>query len=88
MNQAPEPNGLKKILLPKLKIHTYWNFRNLVQRVFKEFKVEVMREEQCLTQCSNKIALLKPVSGEWSYHDGRFRQIQTKAGASAADLEV
>jgi hypothetical protein len=50
MNQAPEPNGLKKILLPKLKIHTYWNFRNLVQRVFKEFKVEVMREEQCLTQ--------------------------------------
>jgi hypothetical protein len=36
-----------------------------------------------------RLHYLNPVSGEWSYHDGvGSAQIQTKAGASAADLEV
>lgn len=90
MNQAPEPKWIKQN--PYAGNTNYIPIgilETLLQRIFKEFKVEVMREGQLFNAVYVTIRLhyLNPVSGEWSYHDGvGSAQIQTKAGASPADL--
>jgi hypothetical protein len=61
----------------------------LLQRVFKEFRVEVMREGTMFNSVYVTIRLhyLHPITNQWSYHDGvGSAQIQTKSGASPADL--
>lgn len=90
MNQAPEPKWIKQNpyagntnYIPIAIIET------LLQRIFKEFRIEVMREGQLFNAVYVTIRLhyLSPVTGEWNFHDGvGSAQIQTKSGASAADL--
>jgi len=90
MNQAPEPKWiLENKFAGNSKYIPIGILETLLQRIFKEFKVEVMREGQLFNSVYVTIRLhyLNPVSGEWSYHDGvGSAQIQTKAGASPADL--
>ena len=60
-----------------------------LQRIFKDFKVEILREGTMFNAVYVTVRLhyLHPVTGEWSFHDGTGAdQIQTKSGASAADL--
>jgi len=90
MNQAPEPKWIKQN--PYAGNTNYIPIgilETLLQRIFKEFRVEVMREGQLFNAVYVTIRLhyLNPVSGEWSFHDGvGSAQIQTAKGASAADL--
>lgn len=90
MNQPPEPKWIKQN--PFAGNSNYIPIgilETLLQRIFKEFRVEVMREGTMFNAVYVAIRLhyLNPVSGEWSYHDGvGSAQIQTTKGASAADL--
>lgn len=90
MNQPPEPKWIKQN--PFAGNSNYIPIgilETLLQRIFKEYRVEVMREGTMFNSVYVAIRLhyLNPVSGQWSYHDGvGSAQIQTKAGASAADL--
>lgn len=90
MNQAPEPKWIKQN--PYAGNTNYIPIgilETLLQRIFKEFRVEVMREGQLFNSVYVTVRLhyLNPVSGEWSFHDGvGSAQIQTAKGASAADL--
>lgn len=90
MNQAPEPKWiLENKYAGNSKYIPIGILETLLQRIFKEFRVEVMREGQLFNSVYVTVRLhyLNPVSGEWSYHDGvGSAQIQTKAGASPADL--
>lgn len=62
----------------------------LLQKLFKEFKVEVLREGVMFNSVYVTVRLhyLHPVSNEWSYHDGVGAvQLQTKKGFSPAELQ-
>lgn len=90
MNQQPEPKWvLENKYAGNSKYIPIGILETLLQRIFKEFKVEVMREGTMFNSVYVTIRLhyLHPVSNDWSYHDGvGSAQIQTKAGASPADL--
>lgn len=90
MNQPPEPKWIKENpYAGNSKYIPIGILETLLQRIFKEFRVEVMREGTMFNAVYVTIRLhyLNPVSGEWSYHDGvGSAQIQTAKGASAADL--
>jgi hypothetical protein len=90
MNQQPEPKWiLENKFAGNSKYIPIGILETLLQRIFKEFKVEVMREGTMFNSVYVTIRLhyLHPVSNEWSYHDGvGSAQIQTKSGASPADL--
>ena len=90
MNQAPEPKWIKENpYAGNSKYIPIGILETLLQRVFKEFRIEVMREGTMFNAVYVAIRLhyVNPVSGEWSYHDGvGSAQIQTKSGASPADL--
>ena len=90
MNQAPEPKWIKENpYAGNSKYIPIGILETLLQRVFKEFRIEVLREGTMFNAVYVTIRLhyLHPVSGEWGYHDGvGSAQIQTKSGASAADL--
>jgi hypothetical protein len=90
MNQQPEPKWiLTNAYAGNSKYIPIGIKETLLQRIFKEFKVEILREGTMFNSVYVTIRLhyLHPVSGEWSYHDGTGAdQIQTKSGASAADL--
>ena len=90
MNQAPEPKWiLENKYAGNSKYIPIGILETLLQRIFKEFRVEVMREGTMFNSVYVTVRLhyLNPVSGEWSYHDGvGSAQIQTKSGASPADL--
>jgi hypothetical protein len=61
----------------------------LLQKIFKNPRVEVLREGVMFNAVYVCIRLhyLNPASGEWEFQDGLGAQeLQTKAGASAADL--
>lgn len=62
----------------------------LIQRIFKEYRIEILREGQMFNAVYAvvRVHYLHPVTSEWTYMDGLGSdQIQTKAGASAADLQ-
>lgn len=90
MNQAPEPKWIQQNpFAGNSKYIPIGILETLLQRIFKEFKVEVMREGTMFNAVYVTIRLhyLNPVSGEWSYHDGvGSAQIQTKKDCSPADL--
>lgn len=90
MNQAPEPKWvLENKFAGNSKYIPIGILETLLQRIFKEFRVEVMREGTMFNSVYVTIRLhyLHPVSGEWGFHDGvGSAQIQTKSGASPADL--
>jgi hypothetical protein len=90
MNQQPEPKWiLTNAYAGNSKYIPIGIKETLLQRIFKEFRVEILREGTMFNAVYVTIRLhyLHPVTGEWSYHDGTGAdQIQTKSGASAADL--
>jgi hypothetical protein len=90
MNQAPEPKWIKENpYAGNSKYIPIGILETLLQRIFKEFRIEVMREGTMFNSVYVTIRLhyLNPVNGLWSYHDGvGSAQIQTAKGASAADL--
>jgi hypothetical protein len=90
MNQAPEPKWiLENKFAGNSKYIPIGILETLLQRIFKEFRVEVMREGTMFNSVYVTIRLhyLHPISGQWGFHDGvGSAQIQTKSGASPADL--
>jgi hypothetical protein len=61
----------------------------LLTRIFQEWRVEVLDVKQLFNavSCHIRLHYKNPTNGEWSYHDGvGAMQIQTKSGASPADL--
>jgi hypothetical protein len=61
----------------------------LLQRIFKRTRIEILREGTMFNAVYVTIRLhyLHPITGEWDFHDGTGAdQIQTKSGASPADL--
>ena len=91
MNQTPEPKWvLENKFAGNSKYIPIGILETLLQRIFKEFRIEVMREGTMFNSVYVTIRLhyLHPISGEWSFHDGvGSAQIQTKSGASPADLQ-
>lgn len=91
MNQNPEPKWiLENKFAGNAKYIPIGIIETLLQRVFKEFRIEVLREGTMFNAVYVAVRLhyLHPVTGEWSYHDGLGScQIQTKQGASPADLQ-
>ena len=90
MNQQPEPKWiLTNAYAGNSKYIPIGIKETLLQRIFKEFRIEILREGTMFNAVYVTIRLhyLHPVTGEWSYHDGTGAdQVQTKSGASAADL--
>lgn len=90
MNQEPDPKWIH--------VNKYANNskylpigiqETLLQRVFKSYRVEILREGSMFNAVYVTIRLhfLHPVTGEWDFHDGiGADQLQTKSGASPADL--
>lgn len=63
----------------------------LLKRIFKQFKVEVRQTQQIFNGIvvTVRIHYIDPITGEWMYHDGiGAAEIQTKKGASAADMSA
>lgn len=61
----------------------------LLRRIFKEYKIEVLREGTAFNgvYVVVRIHYRNPATGEWSYHDGiGAAQLQTAKGTSPADL--
>lgn len=61
----------------------------LLQKIFKRHRIEILREGTMFNAVYVTVRLhyLHPVTNEWEYHDGTGAdQLQTKAGASVADL--
>ena len=90
MNQQPEPKWiLENKYAGNSKYIPIGIQETLLQRIFKDFKIEILREGTLFNAVYATIRLhyLHPVTGEWIFHDGTGAdQIQTKSGASAADL--
>lgn len=90
MNQQPEQKWiLTNTYAGNSKYIPIGIKETLLQRIFKEFRIEILREGTMFNAVYVTIRLhyLHPVTGEWSYHDGTGAdQVQTKSGASAADL--
>lgn len=91
MNQAPEPKWiLENKFAGNSKYIPIGIIETLLQRIFKEFKIEVLREGTMFNSLYVTVRLhyLHPVTGYWTYHDGIGScQIQTKSGSSPADLQ-
>lgn len=91
MNQEPKKEWiLENKFAGNSKYIPIGIIETLLQRVFKEFRVEILREGQLFNAVYVAIRLhyLHPVTGEWGSHDGIGScQIQTKSGASPADLQ-
>jgi hypothetical protein len=91
MNQAPEPKWvLENKFAGNSKYIPIGILETLLQRIFKEFRVEVLREGTMFNSVYVTVRLhyLHPISGQWGFHDGvGSAQIQTKSGSSPADLQ-
>jgi len=63
----------------------------LLQRIFKQHRIEILREGTMFNAVYVTIRLhyLHPVTNIWEFHDGTGAdQVQTRSGASAADLSA
>jgi hypothetical protein len=91
MNQPPDPKWiLENKFTGNSKYIPIGIIETLLQRVFKEFKVEVLREGTMFNAVYVTVRLhyLHPITNEWGFYDGLGScQIQTKQGASPADLQ-
>ena len=91
MNQEPQQKWvLENKYAGNSKYIPIGILETLLQRIFKQFRVEVLREGTMFNSVYVTIRLhyLHPISQLWSYHDGvGSAQIQTKSGASPADLQ-
>lgn len=90
VNQAPDPKWIQENKFAgNSKYIPIGILETLLQRIFKQHKVEVLREGTMFNSVYVAIRLhyLHPVTNLWEFHDGLgAMQVQTKAGASPADL--
>ena len=90
LNQAPPASWVKKH--PYIKDYNYLpidKIEYLLRRVFKQYKIEVLREGTSFNgvYVVVRVHYLNPITNEMCFHDGiGAQQLQTKQGASAADL--
>jgi hypothetical protein len=90
LNQAPPATWVKKH--PYIKDYNYLpidKIEYLLRRVFKQYKIEVLREGTSFNgvYVVVRVHYLNPITNEMCFHDGiGAQQLQTKQGASAADL--
>lgn len=90
MNQQPKHEWIREH--PFVKNHRYIPIgivEYLLKKVFKKYRIEILREGQSFNgvYVVVRVWYLHPISGEMEYHDGIGAcQLQTKSGASAADL--
>lgn len=91
MNQEPDPKWIQTNKFANNSKYIPIGIKEtLLQRIFKEFKIEILREGTMFNAVYVTIRLhyIHPVTGEWSYFDGiGADQLQTKSGASPADLQ-
>ena len=90
MNQEPKKEWIKvNQYAGNSKYIPIGIVETLLQKIFKNPRVEVLREGVMFNAVYVCIRLhyLNPASGAWEFQDGLGAQeLQTKAGASAADL--
>lgn len=90
MNQEPNPKWVKENKYAgNSKYIPIGVVETLLQKILKDFRIEVLREGTMFNAVYVTIRLhyKHPVSGEWSFFDGTgAAELQTKAGSSAADL--
>jgi len=90
MNKEPEPSWVAvNKYAGNSKYVPIGIQETLLQRIFKEHRIEILREGTMFNAVYVTIRLhyLHPVTGEWNFHDGGgAEQVQTRAGASPSDL--
>ena len=99
VNQPPHASWIKKHPLAKVKNEQGQNVAArylptdkvefLLDRIFQDWKVEVLREGQMFNSvyCTIRLHYKHPVTGDWLFHDGvGAKSVQTDAGFSPADL--
>lgn len=90
LNQDPKPDWVKTH--PFVKSYKYLpidKIEYLLKRIFKAYKIEVTGQGQSFNGVwvTVRVHYQNPITGEWLFHDGiGASQLQTKQGASAADL--
>lgn len=90
MNQEPKKEWVKTH--PFIKGYQYLPIERvefLLKTIFKNYKIEITGQGQSFNGVwvTVRVHYQHPITGEWSFHDGiGASQIQTKKGASPADL--
>ena len=90
MNQPPKAEWVK--VHPFIKGYKYLPIERvefLLKTIFKQYRIEVTGQGTAFNGVwvTVRVHYKDPISGEWSFHDGiGASQIQTKKGASAADM--
>lgn len=90
MNQEPKKEWVKTH--PFIRGYQYLPIERvefLLKTIFKNYKIEITGQGQSFNGVwvTVRVHYQHPITGEWSFHDGiGASQIQTKKGASPADL--
>lgn len=90
MNQEPKKEWIKTH--PFIRGYQYLPIERveyLLKTIFKNYKIEITGQGQSFNGVwvTVRVHYQHPITGEWSFHDGiGASQIQTKKGASPADL--
>lgn len=90
MNQEPKKEWVKTH--PFIRDYQYLPIERvefLLKTIFKNYKIEITGQGQSFNGVwvTVRVHYQHPITGEWSFHDGiGASQIQTKKGASPADL--
>jgi len=90
MNQPPKPVWVK--VHPFVKNYKYIPIERieyLLKTIFKKYRIEILREGTSFNgvYVVVRVHYLHPITNEMDWHDGIGAcQLQTKSGASAADL--
>jgi hypothetical protein len=90
LNQPPKAEWVK--VHPFIKGYKYLPIERvefLLKTIFKHYRIEVTGQGTAFNGVwvTVRVHYKDPISGEWSFHDGiGASQIQTKKGASAADM--
>jgi hypothetical protein len=90
MNQAPNPAWIKENKFAgNSKYIPIGIVETLLQKIFKNYRVEILREGVMFNAVYIAIRLhyINLITNEWTFHDGIGGvQLQTKQGTSPADL--
>lgn len=90
LNQPPNPKWVKENKFAgNSKYIPIGTIETMLQMILKEFRIEILREGALFNSvfCTVRLHYVSPVTGEWSFFDGTgAAELQTKQGASAADL--
>lgn len=90
LSTQPPANWIKEHpIIPNYRYLPIDKVEHLLRKIFKKYRIEVVREGTAFNGVFVvvRVHYLNPVSGEMDFHDGIGAcQLQTKAGASPADL--